>query len=234
MKVTPEILAALELAINDSGSIYKLAKELGISHSTIFFWRSGRTVNINHKTWSGGLRKKLRPYLSSPNACGNEEDNEGTPGMNMVKEPRALYGERPKSFPLVTFRNLAFFDPNVRSTASFVQAYSLGNFYFVSGGGVTAFALRIDESINNDILKNGSTLLVECGRPPFNAELVLVKSKGAGLPQFYTFRQDESSYSLIPYGNKEEKLLRWDLAAPSSGILDWIYPVLEANIHFGR
>ena len=232
MKITPEFLSALELAINDSGSIYKLAKELGISHSTIFFWRTGRTINIHHKTWAGGLRKKLKPSLSNPPGAPSQDEPEEENGMNLVKEPRALYGERPRAYPLVTFRKLAYFDPNVRSTSSFVQAYSLGSFYFVSDSGITAFALRMDESVSNEIFKEGSTLLVECGRPPFDGELVLVKSKELPQAQLYTFKHEEDSYCLVPFGSKEATVLRWELTASSSTILDWIYPVLEANIHF--
>lgn len=230
MKITPEILNALERAINDSGSIYKLAKELGISHSTIFFWRTGRTTNINRQMWNSCLRKKLKPYLAAP--AYPSEITEDKESARFVREPRIVYGAKPSVYPVVYCRKLVHFDPRVRATASFVQEYSTGQFHFVALAGVTAFALRIDESVQNDILIQGSTLLVETGRPPVNGELVIVRGKGEDDISFYTFHAEETSYRLVPYGRKDKEEIRWDNTTSSTELLDWIYPVLEANIMF--
>lgn len=232
MKITPEILTALERAISESGSIYKLARELGISHSTIFFWRTGRTTNINRKTWNSCLRKKLRPYLSAP--VFPDEQDENAPLTYMVKEERASYGERPNAYPLVTFKKLAYFDPHIKSTPAFVRDHSMGTFHFVSIAGVTAFALRMDETSKNKIFTSGSTLLVESGRPPVSGEVVIAKCKEMTHAQFYTFKQEGSSYQLLPFGTEEDKNVQWEQTAPSSCFLDWIFPVLEANILFSK
>ena len=46
------------------------------------------------------------------------------------------------------------------------------------------------------------------------------------------FRQEEDSYKLVPYGKSDAEVIRWEKKSSSSGLLDWIYPVLEANIKF--
>ena len=224
MKITQEILEALECAINDSGSIYKFAKELGVSHSTVFFWKTGKTTSINNQVWGSSVRKKLRPYLNSKGASSGKG--------NQVRERKNSYGSRPRSYPVVGFRKLAFFDPNVISASAFVQEYSLGNFFFNTAGTPGAFALRIEENGKNEIFAEGSTLLVESGRPPADGELVVVKCKEITEPSFYMFRQEEDSYKLVPYGKSDAAVIRWEKKSSSSGLLDWIYPVLEANIKF--
>lgn len=225
MKITQEILEALECAINDSGSIYKFAKELGVSHSTVFFWKTGKTTSINNQVWGSCLRKKLRPYLSSK---AGEPSGKGV----LVRERKNSYGSRPKSYPVVSIRKLAFFDPNVISTAAFLQEYSLGSFFFNTVGTAGAFALRIEENGKNEIFTQGSTLLVESGRPPVSGELAVVKCKDASEASFYIFRQDDDTYKLIPYGKSDAEVVLWEKGASSAGLLDWIYPVLEANIKF--
>lgn len=232
MNITPEILTALERAINDAGSIYKLAKELNISHSTIFFWRTGKTSKINGKTWNNGLRKKLRPYLSVPaEHTDDEENSSGT--VLRVREPRAPYGDKTRSYPLVPYRKLAFFDPNIKSTSVFVQDHASGYFPFMSVAGVTAFALRMDDTLPNEIFTTESTLLIECCRPPLNGEIVLARCKGQKDPRIYRFIQEEEKYRLIPYGCSMYEELQWDDSISSSEILAWIYPVIEANIQYG-
>lgn len=229
MKITPEILDALDRAISDTGSIYKFAKALGVSHSTVFFWKTGRTASINRQSWKT-LRKILKPYLAQP-SLSFEEVGEKTPLM--IREERAPYGSKPSAYPLVAGRKLVFFDPMVRSAAAFVREHSFGQFYFNAVSGVTAFALRVDDTLSNEIFTRESTLLVESGRPPVSGELVIAKRRGIDEILFYTFLQEENAYRLVPYGKSHAEPLRWESSISSSGILDWIYPVLEANIPFG-
>ena len=226
MKITQEILDALECAINDSGSIYKFAKELGVSHSTVFFWKTGKTANINRQVWGSCLRKKLRPYLKNNNPGGVS----GT--VSMIRERKSSYGNRPRAYPVVGYNKLVFWDPNMKSISVFLQEYSLGNFFFNTVGSAGAFALRIEEDGINGIFIGGSTVLVESSRPPVSGELVIARCKDSSGAGFYTFNQEEDIYKLTPYGKKNAKAIQWDRKLTSAGLLDWIYPILEANIQY--
>ena len=228
MKITPEILDALDRAISDTGSIYKFAKALGVSHSTVFFWKTGRTSSINRQIWKN-LRKLLKPYFAQPALASDAGEKLSTA---LIREERAPYGGKPGAYPMVNGRKLAFFDPLVRSAASFVQEHAFGQFYFNAVAGVTAFALRVDDSLANEIFRKESTLLVESGRPPVSGELVIAKCKGLEQVLFCTFLRDGDLYKLVPYGRNDLAPIQWDSASSSSGTLDWMYPVLEANIPF--
>lgn len=225
MKITDEILEALECAIRDSGSIYKLAKELGISHSTIFFWKTGKTSSINRQLWSSCLRKKLRPYLEKKDPSDPEK---------CVCEKKIAYGNRPKSFPVIGFKKLAFFDPYIKSTSAFVQEHSLGQFFFSSVGSPLAFALRMEENGVNEVFTENSTLLVESGRPPQPGEIVVAKLKNETSAAFYIFKSDGAQYSLEPYYSRDTHPVCWESSISSSRILEWVFPVLEACLKFSR
>lgn len=62
-KITKEIHSALEDLIRDSDSALAVAKKIGVGHSTVGKWRSGKIQKINNITWQN-LYPLLTPYLS--------------------------------------------------------------------------------------------------------------------------------------------------------------------------
>lgn len=94
MKVTPEILDAIDRASDYYGNITLLAQNLGIAHSTILFWRSGKTTNISRKTLYG----KDSPGIETVHAGRNplQRDRKLDPAKYMVREERAAYGMPPE------------------------------------------------------------------------------------------------------------------------------------------
>jgi len=64
MLITPEIQELLIRAIDYQGSITQLARKLGIAHSTIIFWQSGKTKEISGRVWAQKLRPLLLPFAS--------------------------------------------------------------------------------------------------------------------------------------------------------------------------
>jgi len=61
-KITKEVHAALENLIRDSDSAFAVAKKIGVGHSTVGKWRSGKIQKINNITWQN-LYPLLAPYL---------------------------------------------------------------------------------------------------------------------------------------------------------------------------
>ena len=47
MKLNAEILDAIHRAVDYYGNTSQFAKEIGVAHSTVLFWLSGKTSNIN-------------------------------------------------------------------------------------------------------------------------------------------------------------------------------------------
>ena len=158
MKVTPEILAAIDNAIDHYGNITQFAKHLGIAHSTILFWKNGKTGNISGQLWINKLRHELKPFMH-----GNPYDR----SRYMLREESAPYAvEQPAKVnkaPLATFSQIADFDPTIESP--FTYATNLGGKSVLFARDVKPgyFALELDETAKCGDFPAGSVLLVASG-----------------------------------------------------------------------
>ena len=68
--ITPEIHNSLEALIRDSESAFSVAQKIGVGHSTVGKWRSGKINKINNANWKN-LYPLLKPYLP-PDYSNNE------------------------------------------------------------------------------------------------------------------------------------------------------------------
>lgn len=220
IKITPEILAGLDKLIQKLGSVYKLAQELGVAHSTILFWKSGKTTKISAQLWQNKLKFLLRPYLT-----------EDVSTQTYIKESVAEYGTLPQSFYLVSLQNMGNFDPNVESVISYISRSSVGQGYFSNVGGKTLFAVLVDQENFAPIFPYGTILLVESGRPACDGEIVLVKFREEKLPKAMIFHFREGEFSLIPLDNNAgNKKICWQQGTNSLSFISWQYPLIESTL----
>jgi len=63
MNITPEMKEAIKKAIDLHGNVTQFAKHLGIAHSTVLFWLSGKTTEVSGRLWAQKLRPTLLPFL---------------------------------------------------------------------------------------------------------------------------------------------------------------------------
>lgn len=63
MNITPEIKTAIKKAIDLHGNVTQFAKHMGIAHSTVLFWLSGKTTEVSGRLWAQKLRPSLLPFL---------------------------------------------------------------------------------------------------------------------------------------------------------------------------
>jgi len=65
MTITEDIKKAIKRAIDQHGNVTQFAKSLGLAHSTVLFWLSGKTATISGLVWAQKLRPALVPYMIS-------------------------------------------------------------------------------------------------------------------------------------------------------------------------
>ncbi len=63
MKITPSVIDAINKATNYYGNVSQLAKNMGVAHSTVLFWLSGKTSNISGHLWMTKIRPVLAPFM---------------------------------------------------------------------------------------------------------------------------------------------------------------------------
>ncbi len=235
MKITPEILDAIDRASDYYGNVTLLAQNLGVAHSTILFWRSGKTTNISGKLWVEKIQPGLKPF--TPGGVHYKEMESLNPGKYMLREERAQYGaasEPPpvSSVAVTTFEQFADFDPLVESPVSFVRKCP-------SGAGCTGFAcklkeeyfaLALDESVNA-VYPAGTTFLIAWGEYPQDGGIVVAKLRESGKIVIAHFRKQDARIRLCELGTEE--VYEWP-AKENSMNLVWMYPVYEIRVNLSE
>ena len=75
MKLNPEILDAIRKAVVYYGNTSQFAKKIGVAHSTVLFWLSGKTANINGTIWEKRVRRVLREFMNSKPSSSETAQN---------------------------------------------------------------------------------------------------------------------------------------------------------------
>ena len=222
MKVTPEILVAIDNAIEHYGNITQFAKHLGIAHSTILFWKSGKTSNISGQLWINKLRHELKPFMHpSPDQSRFlvREDSMPYTAEHSVKVNKA---------PLATFSQIADFDPTIESPFTFAMNLGGKSVLFAREVKQGYFALELDETAKCGGFPLGSVLLVASGEYARNGDTVVAKLRDSNeiVIRHYTRENNHVKLSSV---NGNDKTYEWDTKNNSSYIV-WMYPVLEINL----
>lgn len=231
MKVTPEILDAIDRASDYYGNITLLAQHLGIAHSTILFWRSGKTTNISGKLWIEKIHQKLKPFM--PGGIHYKEMESLNAAKYQLRDDRAAYGsehaskENPDVF-ITTFEKFAEFDPLVESPVDFAKKHPSGSgkVKFACEVKDGYFALASDASVKS-FCPDGTAFLVAWGEYPQDGGIVAAKLRDSGQILIAHFQKQENRIRLIPLSGK--KTYEWPAKENSMNLL-WMYPVYEIRI----
>lgn len=231
MQITPEIMEAIKKAIDLHGNVTQFAKHLGIAHSTVLFWMSGKTTEISGRLWAQKLRPSLLPFLG-PSAFDDRPLNKA---FFMTREDMAAYGRPETSVvsmrheaPVISFAQVAGFDPAIEPIDCYAKGCGEEAAIFANEVKPGYFALKVEgDSICPDF-PPGTVLLVAGGEYPQCGDTVIAKIRGSGQVVVKLYSRDDSSIKLSSVNSRGQKF-EWD-CKDNPGYLDWMYPVLEANI----
>ena len=224
MKVTPEILAAIDNAIEHYGNITQLAKHLGIAHSTILFWKNGKTTNISGQLWINKLRHELRPFMYGTSYYDKP--------LYQVREDVTPYGTpapvQKNTAPLVTLAQIAEFDPTIESPSTFASKAGGKTAAFAREVKPEYFALEVDTSIGCGMFPVGTVLLAANGRYAQDGDIVAAKLRDSAEVVIRHYFRSENQIKLMALGG-DGKNYQWDVKENSASIV-WMYPIIEINI----
>ncbi len=233
MKITAEIRAALDRALEHYGNTAQLAKEIGVAHSTVYFWAMGRTENISGKLWNTRVRPVLEPFREPPQAMELREPAplqvyQSSPGPSQEIQSRSA--ERRK-VPLIAFETFKNFDPANASLKRFVRMKQLEYVNFAcpyTDGGI---AVRLGRDLPGLFIA-GTDLLLASGDYPGSGCCVLARLQTTGEVVFARFLRDGSRIRL--HDMLTDRVIdAWD-SSVSIGRTLWMYPVLEARRDFSE
>ena len=125
MKVTPEVKNVLQRTIEAYGNVSQFAKAVGVAHSTVLFWLSGKSPNINGRVWIKKIRPAVLPFLTQ------EEESVLAPDCKILREPQAVYTLKtpfgnPENKPLntvpcVSLDKIVDLDVTIEPVADFIS-----------------------------------------------------------------------------------------------------------------
>lgn len=218
---------------------------MGVAHSTVFFWLSGKTENISGKLWQSRIRPVLAPFMLKA--------QQGNPGSHPViyrdisdyQKPDALIlgesGVFPQQDPfaknstyedvvtVVPWNTLYQLDPGTETIPQFRKRNKIGESVFFRQIRRDYFGVKLEKDYGN-FLMAGTTLLIAPGESLIDGDVLIVRlhdEKEIILCRFYRNGNDVLLKPLIPEG----KEFRWD-CTQNIGYMIWAYPVFEAKMEF--
>ena len=218
MKITQEILDAITRAAEQYGNVSELAKAMGVAHSTIIFWRRGKTTSMSAKLWNTKVKSVLAPFM---------------PAAISVAEPGGLYRlrntEAERTVRVVPLSLLSSFDPAIESIGELIRSIPDGEVHVFSMPGCFCFAAN---DIPSREFLPGSYILA-LRRHPRNGDRILGKLQESGEVFLGRYLRTGNDIVLEVFrdtrtGTKIEKI-SWDCRS-MHGVLLWAFPLAEMSM----
>ena len=231
MKLTNNILDAIRKAIDYYGNTSQFAKKVGISHSTILFWITGKTANISDSIWEKKLRRKLRPFMSEP---------ETPPKPIAVHDPRSRYRtdgsketekQSGKKIPALAFSEMDRLDITLQSPVSFVRAEAKAEAVFAHPVTDYSFALLLDKPEYCPSLPLGTPVLITGEDYAEPGDIVVARTRHPARLCFARYDRDDTRTRLLPL-NPKLSPMEWDNHENAEKVF-WLFPVREIAIDLG-
>lgn len=230
MKLNPEILEAIKNAVDHYGNTSQFAKEIGVAHSTVLFWLSGKTANINSTIWEKRVRRVLRKFMPAPAAKPNALHDAA--GSFNQTQPTVPTSEKviDRKVPAIPLTKMNEFDITMQSPVSFVRQNSTAEVPFANECSEYSFALLLDDPKYCPDLPLGSRILIRGTDYADDGDVVIGKTRSPAKLFFCRLhRSDDGTTRLEPLNPKLPEMV-WNTSENAEKVF-WIFPVNEISIN---
>ncbi|MBP5585994.1 MAG: hypothetical protein J6Y92_06540 [Lentisphaeria bacterium] len=229
MVITEAIQNAIRDAISKCGSSLSFSRLIGVSHTTVAYWLSGRTRKINSTVWDN-LLPVIREFLESGGdksvSYPSEPEAAGGPAYVLRENYAGRYCVPPNtSAPLLQLDDLKNFDPQIDSIEEIVRKKSRRVVTFTSAVQSGFFAVEVDKK-RSGFFPTGTRLLLRGLDAPRDGDTVLVRFRGKKEYIFALYSRKDDDVVLTPLQDDapEHRISREDF----HNVCCWIVPVREA------
>ena len=227
MVITESIQSAIRTAIGKCGSSLSFARSIGVSHTTVAYWLSGRTRKINSTVWDN-LLPVIREYLEPGESFTypREPAAAGGPVYVLHEKYAGRYGTSQNApVPLLHLDDLKDFDPQIDSIEEIVREKSKRVVLFTSTVQPGFFAVEIDQK-SSGFFRAGTHLLLRGTDAPADGDTVLVKLRDKRDFLFAVYSRMDDEIVLVPLqgADGERRIPRADI----HNVCCWIVPIREA------
>ena len=236
MKLNPEILEAIRKAVDYYGNTSQFAKKIGVAHSTVLFWLSGKTANINGTIWEKRVRRVLRDFMNPKPSSASAD-----PYPNELQDPRSPYNSALPSaaetqgkislrlIPAINFSRMIDFDNTMQSPVNFIRKCSQEMIPFANLCSNCSFGIILDKAEYWPSLPQGARLLISGCDYAENGDIVIGKLRSK--PALFCCRcfRTENVTRLEPL-NPKLPAMEWPDSENAEKMF-WIFPVKEISIN---
>lgn len=220
-EIDESIRAALRDAALDSGSVLKLSRKLGVSHSTVLFWSSGRTRRIDGDVWRYKVLPALEVYLRRRGA--SLDTSPGDLSRSREKVPSAMH-----EVPVVALSQVLGYDPALEPFDVYARDCGCGTAFFAGEPRRGHFALRVEGRSMEPEFPDGTLILVAGGAFVESGDIVAARIRDGGRIFLGRYLRLGSKLRLEAI-NSPANAFEWNIVS-ERGFLEWIYPVIEAKV----
>lgn len=219
-EIDESIRGALRDAAMEYGSVLRLSRMLGVAHSTVLFWSSGRTRRIDGDVW----RYKVYPLL---------EEHLRKRGVR-IAHSHAMRREAPgtgtglREVPVMGLLQVAGFDPAIESFDAYARSRSKDTALFATEPDKGCFALRVEGRGLEPEFPEGALLLVAGGEFAEDGDIAVARIRENGQIVVKRHSRMGAKMRLEPL-NGQGASYEWDKGA-GRGFLEWMHPVVEAKV----
>ena len=229
MKLNPEILEAIRKAVDYYGNTSQFAKKIGVAHSTVLFWLSGKTANINGTIWEKRVRRVLRDFMNSKSS--SQESS-----WDILQDSRSQFesvsesgeGGNLHAIPAIGFSRMQDFDLTMQAPVSFIKKCGLEMIPFANRCFNTSFGLILDKPEYWPSLPLGTRLLISGCDYAENGDIVVGKLRDPAELFCCRFFRTEDRTRLEPLDPKLPSM-EWSNSENAEKMF-WIFPVKEISI----
>ena len=231
MKLNPEILEAIQRAVDHYGNTSQFAKEIGVAHSTVLFWLSGKTTNINGTIWDKRVRRVLRKFMpASSDKLSTVRDPAGAFNPVPAAASQSAKKESVKQVPAIDFSRMDEFDITIQSPVSFVRRNSVSEIPFANECSDFSFALLLDDPQFCPSLPIGTRLLIRGSDYADDGDVVVGKTRVPAKLFFCRLHRSDDGKTRLEPLNPALPEMEWNTSDNAEKVF-WIFPVNEISIN---
>ena len=206
------------------GSVYAMSKLLGVSHSTVIFWRSGRIRNISTDTWSG----KVYPVLE-------EEFAEMSPGLSRSELYEKYFEGDPEEdreslvyIPVLLESDLLCYDMPLEKISSFAERKTDHEILFCGRPGMQYYGVLLENLPEKYQIPWRTCVIFQENIRLKPGSLVLVQLSHERDLKICNFLEDEEGCYLQELYS-DSHVSKWKKDETCSG-LNWAFPIVRMQI----
>ena len=223
-EIDESIKEALRDAALESGSVLKLSRKFGVSHSTVLFWGNGRTRRIDGDVWRYKVFPVIEPYLRRRGGVRLALGGPASYGRGVSGFPPASLHE----VPVIGLNQAGGFDPALEPFDSYARSCGRGTAFFATEPKAGCFALRVEDGGMEPDFPDGTLLLVAGGEFVESGDIVLARVRASG--QVIIKRHVcEGEMVRLEALNPAGLAFAWN-KNKERGFLEWMHPVIEAKV----